>query len=153
MPPPHVAVWRSVRVHGKTQTERSRRTLALPQVAVDALRELLQIQAQEQGHAGERWHDTGLVFTTQRGAALDPANVRKMFKRVCRAAGACEGWTPRELRTSFVSLMSHNGVSTEEIARLIGHTSTRTTEVVYRRELRPVITTGAEIMDKVFKAS
>jgi hypothetical protein len=25
--------------------------------------------------------------------------------------------------------------------------STRTTEVVYRRELRPVITSGAEIMD------
>jgi integrase len=72
---------------------------------------------------------------------------------ICRAAGAGDSWTPRELRTSFVSLMSHNGVSTEEIARLVGHASTRTTEVVYRRELRPVITTGAEIMDKVFRAS
>ena len=49
--------------------------------------------------------------------------------------------------------MSHNGVSTEEIARLVGHASTRTTEIVYRRELRPVITTGAEIMHKVFRAS
>jgi integrase len=76
-----------------------------------------------------------------------------MFKRVCTAAGVGDAWTPRELRTSFVSLMSHNGVSTEEIARLVGHSSTRTTEVVYRRELRPVITTGAEIMDQVFKAS
>jgi integrase len=151
--PPHVAVWRSVRVHGETKTERSRRTLALPQVAADALRDLASSQAREQAEAGERWQDTGLVFTSQRGAALDAANVRKMFKRVCRAAGAGEAWTPRELRTSFVSLMSHNGVSTEEIARLVGHTSTRTTEVVYRRELRPVITTGAEIMDKVFKAS
>jgi hypothetical protein len=50
-----------------------------------------------------------------------------------------------------VSLMSHHGVSIEEIARLAGHASTRTTEVVYRRELRPVITTGAEIMDEVFR--
>ena len=41
-------------------------------------------------------------------------------------------------------------VSIEEIARLAGHASTRTTEVVYRRELRPVITTGAEIMDEIF---
>jgi integrase len=151
--PPHVAVWRSVRVHGETKTERSRRTLALPQVAADALRDLAGSQAREQAEAGVRWQDTGLVFTTQHGAALDPANVRKMFKRICRAAGAGDGWTPRELRTSFVSLMSHHGVSTEEIARLVGHTSTRTTEVVYRRELRPVISTGAEIMDKVFKAS
>jgi integrase len=148
-----VAVWRSVRVHGETKTERSRRTLGLPQLAVDALRDLLEIQAQERAHAREQWHDTGLVFTTQHGAALDPANVRKMFKRICKAAGAGDIWTLRELLTSFVSLMSHNGVSTEAIARLVGHTSTRTTEVVYRRELRPVITTGAEIMDKVFKAS
>ena len=83
------------------------------------------------------------------GAALDAGNVRKMFKRVCAAAGAGDGWTPRELRTTFVSLLSHRGVSIEEIWRA----STRTTEVVYRRELRPVITTGAEIMDELFSGS
>ena len=151
--PPHVAVWRSVRVHGETKTERSRRTLALPQMAVEALRALIESQAHERLLAAERWQDTGLVFTTHLGAALDAGNVRKMFKRVCMAAGIGDAWTPRELRTSFVSLMSHRGVSIEEIARLVGHVSTRTTEVVYRRELRPVITTGAEIMDEVFKTS
>jgi site-specific recombinase XerD len=59
----------------------------------------------------------------------------------------------RELRTSFVSLMSHQGVAIEEIARLVGHAATRTTEIVYRRELRPVITTGAEIMDELFSGT
>jgi integrase len=54
-----------------------------------------------------------------------------MFKRVCAEAGIGDGWTPRELRTSFVSLLSHRGVSIEEIARLVGHASTRTTEIVY----------------------
>jgi integrase len=48
--------------------------------------------------------------------------------------------------------MSQSGVPVEEIARLVGHASTRTTEVVYRRELRPVITTGAEVMDKIFSS-
>jgi hypothetical protein len=28
--PPNVAIWRSVRAHGDTKTEKSRRTLALP---------------------------------------------------------------------------------------------------------------------------
>lgn len=42
------------------------------------------------------------------------------------------------------------GVPVEEIARVAGHKQTSTTELVYRRELRPVITTGAEVMDKVF---
>jgi integrase len=150
--PPHVAVWRSVRVHGETKTERSRRTLGLPQLAAEALRDWLDSQAGERLLAGDRWQDTGLVFTTHLGAALDAGNVRKMFKRVCTAAGIGDGWTPRELRTSFVSLLSHRGVSIEEIARLVGHASTRTTEIVYRRELRPVITTGAEIMDEIFGA-
>ena len=148
--PPHVAVWRSVRAHGETKTERSRRTLALPAAAVQALRVWTVCQAAERRAAGDDWQDTGLVFTTHRGAALDAGNVRKMFKRVCAAAGVGDGWTPRELRTSFVSLMSHCGASIEEIARLVGHATTRTTEIVYRRELRPVITTGAEIMDELF---
>jgi integrase len=148
--PAHVAVWRSVRVHGETKTQRSRRTLGLPQMAAEALRALRESQAQERAPAGEQWQDTGLVFTTHLGTALDAGNVRKMFKRVCKAAGIGESWTPRELRTSFVSLLSHRGVGIEEIDRLAGHASTRTTEVVYRRELRPVITTGAEVMDEVF---
>src|SRR5690242_7431705 len=37
--PPSIAVWRSVRLHGDTKTEKSRRTLALPQSAAAALRE------------------------------------------------------------------------------------------------------------------
>ena len=151
--PPHVAVWRSVRAHGETKTERSRCTLALPQMAAAALREWRESQANERRAAGDDWHHEELVFTTQLGAALDAANGRKMFKRVCKESGIGPGWTPRELRTSFVSLMSHHGVSIEEIARMAGHASTRTTEVVYRRELRPVITTGAEIMDKIFGGS
>jgi hypothetical protein len=51
-----------------------------------------------------------------------------------------------ELWTGF----SARTVSIEEIARLVGHATTRTTEIVYRRELRPVITTGTEIMDHLF---
>ncbi|HEV3289126.1 MAG TPA: site-specific integrase, partial [Streptosporangiaceae bacterium] len=151
--PPHVAVWRSVRVHGETKTERSRRTLGLPAVAVEALRAWAGSQDGERLAAGDGWQDTGLVFTNHLGAALDAGNVRKMFKRICTEAGTGDGWTPRELRTSFVSLLSHRGVSIEEIARLAGHASTRTTEIVYRRELRPVITTGAEIMDDLFTAT
>jgi integrase len=151
--PPHIAVWRSVRAHGDTKTERSRRTLALPATAVHALRTWQDYQDGEQLTAGDSWQDTGLVFTSHQGAALDAANVRKMFKRICTEADLGDGWTPRELRTTFVSLMSHHGVAIEEIARLAGHASTRTTEIVYRRELRPVITTGAEIMDKLFTAT
>ena len=57
-------------------------------------------------------------------------------------------WTPQELRHSFVSLLSnHGGVSVEEIARLVGHATTAVTQKVYRLELRPMLVSGAEVMD------
>jgi integrase len=150
--PASAAVWRSVRTHGDTKTDKSRRTLALPQMAADALRAYKEQQATDRGAADAPHSDQDLVFATRSGAALDAANVRREFRAVCKAANIGENWTPRELRHSFVSLMSSSGVPVEEIARLAGHSSSRTTEVVYRRELRPVLTTGAEVMDTIFRA-
>ena len=59
-------------------------------------------------------------------------------------------WTPRELRHSFVSLLSDAGVPIEKIARLVGHTGTATTELVDRKQIRPVVTGGAQVMDSLF---
>ncbi len=149
--PASAAVWRSVRSHEDTKTEKSRRTLGLPEMAVDALRAHKKRQADERLAAGGQWNDHDLVFSTRTGGALDAANVRREFKAACKAAKIAGHWTPQELRHSFVSLMSSSGVPVEEIARLAGHANTRTTEMVYRRELRPVLTTGAEAMDRLFR--
>ena len=145
-----IAVWRSVRYGGDTKTAKSRRTLGLPQTVVDALREHRIRQDEEQAAAEELWRDTGLVFTSTVGTELEAANVRRYFRSICRAAGIGEDWAPRELRTSFVSLLSASGVPVEEIARLAGHSNSRTTEVIYRKELRPVLVKGAEVMDQIF---
>ena len=148
--PPHIAVWRSVRAHGDTKTERSRRTLALPQSAVAALKEQRRWQAEARLAAGPLWHDGGLVFTSSTGTPLDASHVRRDFRALCKKAGITGVWAPRELRHTFVSVMSVSGVAVEEIAHLAGHASSRTTETIYRHELRPVITTGADVMDKIF---
>ncbi len=148
--PPSVAVWRSVRTHGDTKTAKSRRTLALPQAVVDALRARQELQDKDRAKAGDLWQEHGLVFTTAIGTPLDASNVRKQFRAVCRTSKIGEDWTPRELRHTFVSLMSEGGMSVEEIARLVGHSSTTVTERVYRSELRPVLRSGAEAMDLRF---
>ena len=41
----------------------------------------------------------------------------------------------------------------EEISCLGGHSSSNVTETVYRHQIRPVITVGAEAMDKIFATS
>jgi integrase len=151
--PPHDAVWRSVRSQGDVKTRKSRRTLRLPTVAVEALREHKVAQSREQLIAEATWEDHGLVFETQLGTPLDASHVRRAFKKICDDAGIGADWTRRELRHTFVSIMSEQGVPVEEIAHLVGHATTSTTETVYRKERRPVISTGAEVMDVVLKVS
>ena len=120
--------------------------MGLPAAVVESLerhRELMRSEG--------RYDDHGLVFCTSAMTALDSANVRRMFRGRCTKAGIPpDEWTPRELRHSFVSLMSDAGVPLEEIARLVGHGSTKVTETVYRKQLRPILTGGTQVMDALF---
>jgi integrase len=155
--PPHIMVWRSVRKHGDTKTRKSRRSLALPQRCVKALQGHEHKQALARRLAGNRWQETGLVFASAVGTELNAANVRRAFRRVIdkaknadNAGLVAKDWTPRELRHSFASLLSDDGIPLEEISRLMGHTGTTVTETVYRHQIRPVIEHGAEAMDRIF---
>lgn len=145
-----VYVWRSVREDGDTKTEKSRRTLEIPDDVAKALKEHHAQQAKQKLKAGKVWQDNDLVFCTGVGTPLDAANVRRSFRRITKAAGLGECWTPRELRHSFVSIMSDNGVTIEQIADLVGHRTTIVTQKVYRHQLKPVISTGATAMNTIF---
>jgi integrase len=89
------------------------------------------------------------VFPSQVGTPADASHVRRSFRKVDEAAGLDpHEWTPRELRHSFVSLLSAADVPLEHISRLVGHSSTTTTtETIYRKQIRPVIVHGADVMD------
>ncbi|BBC35444.1 Integrase [Streptomyces graminofaciens] len=152
--PPHLAVWRSVRRTGDTKTRKSRRTLALPSRCVDALWQQFEDQGWDRLAAGEKWEEHGLVFSSAVGKPLDAANVRRAFRQALKGIDGinADEWTPRELRHSFVSLLSDRGVPLEEISRLVGHSGTAVTEEVYRKQIRPVIQTGAVVMDGIFGA-
>lgn len=149
--PPAIMVWRSVRAGGDTKTRKSRRTLALPNRAVDALAAHGERQNLWRANTGRTWRDDDLVFVSYTGAPLDAANVRREFRRVVRAAGLNgKEWTPREMRHSFVSLLSADGMPLEQISRLVGHSSTAVTETVYRKQIKPVLLEGAQVMDRLF---
>jgi hypothetical protein len=80
------------------------------------------------------------------------ARLPQSHTRPPRWQSRAEDWTSRELRHSFVSLLSSAGIPIEDIANLVGHANTRTTEKVYRKELRPVLRRGAKAMDDIFRA-
>ncbi|MGH3568593.1 MAG: site-specific integrase [Pseudonocardia sp.] len=141
--PPWIAVYHSARDGGDTKTVKSRRHLALPTRCVDALH-------QHRKNHPKRTSPQDLVFGTSAGTQLDAHNVRRSFRRIVKATGLNPAeWTPRELRHSFVSLLSAAGVRIEDISRLIGHSGTTTTEKVYRHQLHEVIQEGAAVMDEI----
>ena len=145
-----IYVWRSERFGGDTKTGKSRRTLALPRRCVEALREHRKRQAEDRLRAGALWQDHGLVFASTIGTPLSANNVIRAFRLLTEEAGLGRDWAPREMRHTFVSVLSANGVPVESIALLAGHDRTSTTELVYRHEIRPALTQGAEVIDNIF---
>jgi integrase len=117
-----VAVYRAARVTGDTKTRKSRRVLGLPQLAVQALREHHKPQAADRLKAGALWHDHGLVFASSIGTPLDRHNVLREFRKM----------------------------PLEDIADLVGHKGTLTTETACRKVIVPELRRGAEVMDRLF---
>jgi integrase len=142
-----------VRAGGDTKTMKSRRTIALPDLCIRALvtRRSLNWMPNAVPLAS---NGTRQAWCSRRGS------VPRWMLRMCAGTSAAplasvpglnpEEWTPRELRHSFVSLLSDAGVPIEDVSRLVGHSSTSVTELVYRHQIRPVIQSGAMIMDRLF---
>lgn len=155
--PPHVKVWRSVRASGDTKARKSRRSVALAARSVEALKAHKARQMDQRAKrlkSGKPRADPELVFATQAGTEMNAGNVRRGFRRIVKAAGLDPAqWTPRELRHSFVSLLSGGGLSLEKISLLVGHSGTSVTEKVYRHQIRPVIRDESDTIDRLFPGS
>ncbi len=120
------------------KTERSRRTLALPQVCLAALRAHRTRQLEDRLKAGADWVDSGLVFTTYAkcgkgrkvGAALHPRSVLRTLHKLLETAKL-----PRcrfhDLRHSAASLLIAAGVELVEVCQLLGHSEIRVTADLY----------------------
>ena len=56
--------------------------------------------------AGELWQEHGLVFASRVGTPLTANNVIRAFRMITKKAGLGEDWAPREMRHTFVSVLS-----------------------------------------------
>ena len=141
---PAIYIIKAARHSGMTKGEDgsssgSRRAIALPQSAVEALRRHRVAQTKDRLAAGSGWHDNGLVFTTLDGREVDQRYFRK-------STGACSGRpvsrtrgrVPYEMRHSYASMGSYAGLSNDTMADLMGHRRTSTFEMVYKHDIRPV---------------
>jgi len=149
---PEPATGKRALVLEELKTERSRRTIRMPRQVATALLALRKEQAAARLRLGAAYDVGGLaiVFGDGAGAPRWPQDVRSRFRTLCSRAGIGDGWTPREQRHTFVSVLSDSGVDIEQIADAVGHVNSTVTKTVYRHQIADEITSAATVMDSIF---
>jgi integrase len=131
-------------VEPKSRT--SRRTVTLPDLAVKALKEHRVAQKIHRLAAGADWLDTGLVFTTRIGAALDDSKVRKEFHGLLQKAEL-----PRmrlhDLRHTCATLLIAQGVHPRIVMETLGHSQISITMDLYSHVTSRMQAQAASEMD------
>ena len=130
------------------KSKRSRRSVALPEVVTAALKAHRVRQLEERMVAGRRWEESGLVFRTCLGTALDSRNVTRAFHKLLVDAGL-----PRirlhDLRHTAATLLLAQGVSPRTIMEILGHSQISLTMDTYSHVLPALLREAADLMDAV----
>ncbi len=113
-----------------TKTRASERRIALPSECIHLLKEHREGQEGERESAAEGRKDSGLVFTTQTGGPIDPANLNRNFRALLDRAGL-RRIRFHDLRHSTATLLLEQGVELVVIKELLGHAHIGVTATVY----------------------
>lgn len=145
------------RVDGRLQlvepkSATSRRTIALPQVAAATLRAHRASQLQERLLAGERWQESGLVFTTRLGKPLIARNVFRSFQRVLARAGIPHQRF-HDLRHTCATLLLAQGIHPRVVMEMLGHSQISLTMNTYSHVVPALQKEAAGRMDEVLKSA
>lgn len=123
------------RVNGKLEllepkTDRSRRSVGLPEIVVTALRAHRTRQRMERLVAGSRWVDTGHVFATSIGTPIEAAAVSRAFQVALVRAGLPHTRF-HDLRHAAATFLLAQGFTLEDVKNLLGHSSIVLTSNTY----------------------
>ncbi|WP_249399941.1 site-specific integrase [Streptomyces argyrophylli] len=111
------------------KTRRSERPVPLPRVCVDALRRHRARQDAERAGVGERWRDTGLVFTVRLGTAIEPRNLNRHFYPIREWLGLNVRF--HDLRHTCVTLLLGLGIPPHIGRDTVGHSALDVTMNIY----------------------
>jgi integrase len=108
------------------KTRTSRRTISLPAMTVDALREHLTAQLEERFRLGLGRDRDGLVFARPDGQPIDADSLTKAFGRLV-AAVKVKPITLHGLRHTHISHLLMDGVHVKVVSERAGHANVTTT--------------------------
>lgn len=135
-------------VLAETKTDRSRRTIALPAFAVQALREHRVRQLEERLQMGARWkgcEQGELVFPSIFGTPLDARNLIRQYHALLEKAGI-----PRrrfhDLRHTCATLLLVQGEDLRVVMEVLGHSQITLTANTYQHVVQSLKRGAADKM-------
>jgi integrase len=128
------------------KTARSRRTVYLPSLTVEALRSHRRDQQAALMAAGKPGQ-LGLVFVTERGRPIHGPNLSKVLYAHLDRLGLPRV-TVHDLRHSAATVLYAEGVPLEAIADMLGHSTTRVTADLYRHRVERIQRDAADAMQR-----
>jgi integrase len=130
------------------KTDRSRRSVMLPDTVVAELRAHRTRQKEERLLAGSRWADSGHVFTTTIGTPLHAATVTRAFQAALTRANLPDSRF-HDLRHAAATFLLAQGMTLEDVKQLLGHSSITLTSNTYGHVLEQRQRQVARAMDAV----
>jgi len=106
------------------------RSLYLSERSAALLADRLRERQRERTRAGSEWVETGLIFCTERGTALDPSGLNHHMAALCRRAGIPHA-APHSLRRGFADIAHALGVRDKDLQAALGHGQLSQTMDVY----------------------
>lgn len=106
------------------------RYLSLPQETLDLLREHKMQQISLRLANGDRWIDTGYVFTQDNGDHMSPDSITGWLKDFSHRHGLPH-INPHAFRHTAASVLLANGTDIVTVSKQLGHASITTTESFY----------------------
>ncbi len=134
------------------KTQRSTRTLALPQVTVEALREHRRSQREERLRLGPSFNTRGLVFPGADGEPWWCSNFARACRRVFDGAGLARVRL-HDLRHAHATMLLREGVHPKVVSERLGHASVALTMDVYSHVLPGMQREAAERIDESLRAA
>ena len=117
-------------VVSEPKTAKGRRVVALDPVTVEVLKAQAARQLDEQSEWDEAWVETGLVFTAENGAALDPESVSRYWRQAVKKA-MLPTIRLHDLRHTHATLALQAGVHPKVVSERLGHATVSITLDTY----------------------
>lgn len=132
------------------KTAKSARTISIPDICIQMLKDLRHHQNIQRVKAGSKWQESDYVFLNDFGEPMFPRYISKWFSAFIEREGLRK-ITFHQLRYTHTSILDYLNVNETQISKRLGHSQLSTTRNTYTHIFNNTDKEASEKTDGFFK--